>query len=72
MGKSYNVLNVCDLKADTSSSIGLCLTIYWTVKQLCYSKYLLIFPPFSSYSLCCICLYQCSESNNWTGTGWNY
>lgn len=26
----------------------------------------------SYHSLCSICLYQCSESNNWTGTGWNY
>lgn len=46
MEKSYYVLNICDLKVDTSSSADLCLTIYRTVKQLCDFKYLLIFSLF--------------------------
>lgn len=43
MGKSYCVLNICDFKVDTSGSTDLCLTIYWAGKQLCDSKYLLIY-----------------------------
>lgn len=45
MGKSYCVLNICDFKVDMSGSIDLFLTIDWTVKQLCDSKYLLIYVP---------------------------